>query len=158
MNDAPSPAAMSPDVAAWLSKEREHDRLAAQVVPGNKTALFDALAAAGIAVVVVVFDGYGDSGQIEDIKASNGDLDIALPPDMVEIAVADWGADEPRRIAASVRDAIERLAYAFLGETHAGWENNDGAYGEFIFSVADRTISLDYNERVMTSENHGHQW
>lgn len=146
------------DLPAWEIRLAREAELAAQVLPHNKDVLFDALAAAGIAVVVVVFDGYGDSGQIEDVQSRNDDLDIALPPDQIEIAVVEWGADEPQRIAVSVRDAVERLAYAFLAETHAGWENNDGAYGEFTFSVADRTISLDYNERMMTSESYGHQW
>ncbi len=41
----------------------------------------------------------------------------------------------------SVRDAIERLAYDFLEETHDGWENSDGAYGDFIFDVAERHYS-----------------
>jgi hypothetical protein len=28
-----------------------------------------------------------------------------------------------------------------------GWENNDGAFGTFVFDVADRTITLEHNER-----------
>ena len=32
--------------------------------------------------------------------------------------------------------------------THDGWENSDGAYGDFTFDVAERTITLDYNERL----------
>ena len=35
--------------------------------------MFDALAAAGITLIVVTFDGYGDSGQIENIEAKAGD-------------------------------------------------------------------------------------
>ena len=37
-------------------------------------------------------------------------------------------------------------------KTHGGWENNDGAYGEYTFDVAERTITLDYNERHMESD------
>jgi hypothetical protein len=47
---------------------------------------------------------------------------------------------------------VEALVYAFLAETHGGWENNEGAYGDFTFTVADRSIILDYNERIETSE------
>ena len=39
------------------------DRLEAELLPANKTAIFDALASAGIVSVVVFFDGGGDSGQ-----------------------------------------------------------------------------------------------
>ena len=56
----------------------------------------------------------------------------------------------------AVRDAIETLAYDFLGQTHGGWENSDGAYGDFTFDVADRTITLDYNERHMESDYSQH--
>ena len=48
------------------------------------------------------------------------------------------------------------LAYDFLGQTHGGWENSDGAYGDFTFDVAERTITLDYNERHMESDYSQH--
>ncbi|MGA8499789.1 MAG: DUF6878 family protein [Xanthobacteraceae bacterium] len=56
----------------------------------------------------------------------------------------------------SIADAIERLAYDLLERTHCGWENNDGAYGDFTFDVAERTITLDYNERYTASEYSQH--
>ena len=73
---------------------------------------------------------------------------VALPSGQVEIASAVWGQAEPERTTMTVHDAIERLVYDFLGKTHDGWENNDGAYGDFTFDVAERTITLDYNERL----------
>ncbi len=48
----------------WEIKRAAQDRLHDALQPGNKAALFDALAAAGVTLVVVTFDGYGDSGQI----------------------------------------------------------------------------------------------
>ena len=134
----------------------EHDRLAAELRPANKTAVFDALTAAGLTIVTVLFDGYGDSGQIEDIEAKAGDDVVALPPGNAEIAAAVWRHAESERTVMSVRDAIERLAYDFLEENHDGWENSDGAYGDFIFDVAERTITLDYNERHMESDYSQH--
>ena len=125
-------------------------------VPANKTALFDALAAAGIEIVTVIFDGYGDSGQIENIEARAGDATMALPPHEIEIASPVWGSSEIERRTQPVREAIEALAYAFLGQTHGGWENSDGAYGDFTFDVAERTITLDYNERHMESDYSQH--
>ena len=130
--------------------------MADELLPANKTALFDALAAAGIEIVTVLFDGYGDSGQIENIEAKAGDDVVALPPGEVEIAAAVWGSSELERTGRAVREAIERLAYDFLEETHDGWENSDGAYGDFTFDVAERTITLDYNERHMESDYSQH--
>jgi hypothetical protein len=149
----PDPATSLSD---WETKRAEHERRSAELRPGNKTTVFDVLAAAGVTVVIVTFDGYGDSGQIENIEAKTGDDVAALPSGDVEIASAIWGEAEPDRTTTTVRDAIERLAYDFLEETHDGWENSDGAYGDFIFDVAERTITLDYNERHMESEYSQH--
>jgi len=66
-----SAASVSPDYSVYLAREAERDRLDAELLPANKAALFEALAAAGIVTVVVSFDGYGDSGQIEAIEAHN---------------------------------------------------------------------------------------
>ena len=144
---APTLAAPVPD---WETKRAEHERGNAELRPVNKTAVFDALAPAEITIVVVAFDGYGDSGQIENVeaKARRGP---GLPSVEVEIASAVWDQAEPDRTAMTVHDAIERLVFDFLGVTHDGWENSDGAYGDFTFDVAERTITLDYNERYMQS-------
>ena len=124
--------------------------------PQNQAALFDALAAAGVTLIVVTFDGYGNSGQIENIEVKAGDAVVAMPAGEVEIAEAIWDQPEPSRSTVSIADAIERLAYDLLERTHCGWENNDGAYGDFTFDVAERTITLDYNERYTASEYSQH--
>lgn len=147
--------------AAWAQIEAQQTaraRLAGEALPLNKTTLFDALAAAGITSVLVVFDSSGDSGQIEEIDAASDGRSTVLPSVDVEIATPLWDGSGLDRRCCSVRDAVEALAYAFLEETHDGWEINEGAYGEFRFDVAERTIALDYNERIETSEFHGHKW
>jgi hypothetical protein len=146
---APTLTAPVPD---WETKQAEHERRDAELRPFNKTAVFDALAAAGITIVVVAFDGYGDSGQIENVEAKAGEDVVALPSGEVEIASAVWDQTEPESTAMTVHDAIERLVFDFLVMTHDGWENSDGAYGDFTFDVAERTVTLDYNERYMQSE------
>jgi hypothetical protein len=153
LSTTPTLAAPVPD---WEIKRGEHERHDAKLRAVNKTAVFDALAAAGITIVVVAFDGYGDSGQIENVEAKAGDEIVALPSGQVEIASAVWDQAEPESTATTVHDAIERLVFDFLGMTHDGWENSDGAYGDFTFDVAERTITLDYNERYMQSEYSQH--
>jgi hypothetical protein len=156
------PSPITPTAAAALTDRNvqygEHDRRNGELRPGNKTAVFDALAAAGLTVVVVTFDGYGDSGQIENIEAKIGNEIVVLPSGEIEIAAAVWDHAEPERTVMSVHDAIERLAYDFLQDTHDGWENSDGAYGDFIFDVAERSITLDYNERHMESDFSRHSF
>ena len=146
----PTDVSVSPS-DPWQQQERAYARIASEVLSLNKTALFDALAAAGITTVLVNFDGCGDSGQVEMIEARTGDEDRALPAVEVEIASMGWGSATIDRQTQPLRDAIETLVYDVLSQTHGGWENNDGACGEFIFDVTERTITLDYNERHMES-------
>ena len=147
--------------AAWAAIEAQHaarTRLADEVRPANKTALLDALAAAGISSVVVTFDGSGDSGQIEGVDARIGDTATELPATAVEITSPLWEGAGLETRTLPLAEAIEQLAYDLLEETHDGWENNDGAFGEFTFDVAEGVIRLDHNERFETSEYSGHEW
>jgi hypothetical protein len=146
------------DANGFLEKDRAFTALSESIRPANKAALFDALAAAGITSVLVHFDGSGDSGQIEDIDATAGDQPAEIPNGDIEIAQVHWGNPEIERSTLSVREAVETLAYDFLEQTHGGWENNEGAYGEFTFDVESRTITLEYNERVETSEYSQHMF
>jgi hypothetical protein len=143
-------------LADWGAPIRDHARRIAETRPANKAALFDALGHAGITLVTVTFDGYGDSGQIEGIEAFAGDNAVALPSDPIELAVAVYGSEEIERSAVTLREAIEKLAYDCLEESHSGWENGDGAYGDFTFDVAKRTITLAYNERRMETDYYEH--
>ena len=152
-NTEPTAVSLSPS-DPWQQQERELARITKEVLLANKTALFDALAAAGITTVTINFDGYGDSGQIESIDARAGDQDRALPAVTVEIASVGWGGATIDRQTQPIRDAIEMLVYDVLGQTHGGWDNNDGACGDFTFDVTERTITLDYNERCMDYSQH----
>jgi len=158
MNDPQSTPEPPVDCAAFDQKQREYARRAEELLAANKVVLFDSLAVAGIETVTVIFDGYGDSGQIERIDVEPGEGTILLPSDRIEIARTAWRSPEIERQTQAVHEAIEALVYDFLRQTHSGWEINDGAYGEFTFDVAERTIKLDYNERYTSSENYSHEF
>jgi hypothetical protein len=121
----------------------------------NKKTVFDALAEAGIHTVHVAFDGYGDSGQIEGINGFDASAnEIPLPDSRKVTLILSEGEDAPADT--TLRDAIETLAYRCLELSQPGWENDDGAYGTFVFDVADRTITLEHNARftdVVTSQH-----
>lgn len=122
----------------------------------NKAVLFDALCAAGITGVTVNFNGEGDSGQIEDINASANGNPAQLPDVQLSIRQIEWGTGKQDSHETAIRDAIEELCYDFLEQEHGGWENNDGAFGEFTFDVAGRTITLEFNARFsdFTTSSH----
>lgn len=154
--DITPPAAI--DWNAVMARHAAFEAKSAALVPVNKAALFAVLTAAGISSVLVQFDGGGDSGQIESVEAFAGDAPIDLPSvDVVMISALADGV-ETRSETAPIADAIESLAFDLLTATHAGWENNDGAYGEFRFDVAAGTITLDHNDRYLAVESYEHEW
>jgi hypothetical protein len=152
-----TPLASVPDLDSIIARYEAREQRRAELRPANKAALFDALAAASIITVVVSFDGYGDSGQIERIEARNGAGEVDLPCTDVELAVARYDEDDPDRQRLPLDQAIQQLAYDALADLHGGWENNDGAFGDFVFDVGKRTISLDYHERYTATEDYRHE-
>lgn len=153
------PATPIPDCTDFLLRYQAFEARAAELHPVNKTALFAVLRDADISKVVVRFDGYGDSGQIEEVTAFGPeDGERSLPASEVAITKIYFGQDEPETLSEPLAEAIETLAYAFLESTHGGWENNEGAYGEFRFDVAAGTITLDYKERIESVEHYSHEF
>ena len=148
----------TPRLAEWRTLDALRAQLEAELFNLNKAALFEVLASAGVTHVVVTFDGYGDSGQIESVEVRSGDDAIPMPKSTIEIAEALWGQSEPKRSIVAIATAVERLAYDVLERTHCGWENSDGAYGDITFDVAAHTITLDYNERYTATEYYSHQF
>lgn len=152
--------------AEWAAQTAEadrqwkahHEREAALLLL-NKAALFEALAAAGVTTATVTFDGSGDEGQVEDVIAYAGDdRPRDVPHGTVEYKEVGFGAAEATTSTVPVRDVLENLAYALLSQTHDGWEDGDGAHGEFTFDVATRSITLGFHERYTETNYHEHEF
>ena len=146
------------DFAAVLARQSERDARIAALRPANKERLFDGLTAAGITHVTVTFDGAGDSGQIESIGAWSGETAVDFPATEIDYAALTSDDPEVEMRQLSLEDVVEQLAYDFLSDTHGGWENNDGAWGEFCFDAAARCIHLEFNERFTSSELYTHDF
>ena len=134
-------------------------RLRAEILPHNKQVLFDALASAGIDTVTIEFDGSGDSGQFEapaGFDAANNE--VVIPKGEITIKVVDFQTGTVQQQRTTPRDYVETLACDFLEGTHDGWEDGEGAHGEFHFSLTERTITLDYNERYVDYTHHQHEF
>lgn len=152
MTDDSSTPGSGFDSASWLARDQQFVKLCKSVLAENKAALFDVLANARIDTVEVTFNGYADSGQVDEavIDGEGADADLRLIN--IEIARVGWGSPAVVRETLSVKDAIEKLVYDLLQQTYGGWEINQGAYGDFLFDVGDRTVTLNFNERIETSE------
>lgn len=140
------------DSASWFMRDQEFTRQCKSALSENKTALFDALVAARIDTVEVTFNGYADEGQIDGAVADGEGGDTDLQSIHVEITRVEWGNPIVTRQTLSIKDAIEKLVYDLLQQTYSGWQDNYGAYGDFLFDVVERSITLNFNERIETSE------
>lgn len=146
------------DYAAWIAEDAKRRAAFAEELVELKASLFDFLHAQGIVLVTVDFDGSGDSGQIEDIFAFDAHGEVALPEDNLPMAGAASSPNGDPDERGPVKDIIETLVYDLLEGEHGGWENNEGAYGEFRFDVTERTITLGYHERMMATEYSETNW
>jgi hypothetical protein len=149
---APPMAPSTVDVAQIFAAHAEREARTLALRPGNRDRLFDGLMAAGITHVTVTFDGAGDSGQIESIGAWSGETAVDFPASEIPYAALTWDDPEVEMRQLSLEHVVEHLAYDFLSDTHCGWENNDGACGEFCFDASARCIHLEFNERFTSSE------
>ena len=140
---APPMAPPTVDMAQIFAAHAERAARIDALRPGNKDRLFD---------------GAGDSGQIESIGAWSGETAVDFPATEIEYAALTWDDPEVEMRQLSLEDVVEQLAYDFLSDTHGGWENNDGAWGEFCFDAAARCIHLEFNERFTSSELYTHDF
>jgi hypothetical protein len=123
----------------------------------NKEIVFKALANAGIHRVTVDYDGSGDSGQIENVEAwspANERLPFPSEPRIQRVP------ENPDRPSAehNLEAAVESVAWDYLDDLYCGWENNDGAFGVFVFDVPARTVTLEHNERYTEINTISHEF
>lgn len=116
----------------------------------NKYMMFEALAIAnaGITKLHVNFDGCGDSGQIECVGAFAGEKCVEFPAVQVRLHSAAFRTDQITSRDMPLSEAVDELCYGYLEQEYGGWENNDGAFGEFTFGVAERSIAFEFNARL----------
>ena len=145
------------DFAAFEARRAAQREDFLQKLAPLKAALFAVLKSHGIIRVTAVFDGCGDSGQIDEMSAFNTEGPTELPKGGIHLvdAAPELNAEN---LAQSVSDAIETLAYDLLETHHGGWEINDGAYGEFVFDVEAQSINLEFNERYTATNLFEHEW
>jgi hypothetical protein len=122
-------------------------------IKDHKDLIFDICEREGVKSFTVSFEGSGDSGQIEDVGL-DGKI-RKLPVEGAKVSEGtQWlngNSTAVYRKATDLEDLITSVCYEALESVCGGWENNDGAYGEFVFDVKKRKVQLDFNERVMES-------
>ena len=100
-----------------------------------RAALLAQLRALGVTEVMAEYEGYGDSGNVED---------ITLQP--TEIAI-------PSQLSSQLDD----FAWAFAYQQHPCFENNEGGYGSLTWDLAKDSIDLDHADRFVDSTHSYHE-
>ncbi|MBO6727775.1 MAG: hypothetical protein JJ911_19110 [Rhizobiaceae bacterium] len=120
------------DYMAQIAEARQKQEAA---LAERRKALLAALRAAGATRVIILYDGYGDSGDVND---------VTIEPETVAL-----GAEDAMALAAFGWDR----AYAL----HPGFENNEGGNGEIAWDIATDTMSLTHNDCVMDYDTTEHE-
>jgi hypothetical protein len=154
--DKPRKETAMNDLETIMSNYDRHRQALAKINHANKGLVFVVLDAANITEVFVEFDGEGDQGQITSVSAFRDEESAELPATTVSMQQVSYGGTEPVTAEITLQEAIETLCYDYLAETHDGWENNDGAYGEFLLDVAKGTVELKFNGRFTDTFTNNH--
>ena len=99
------------------------------------------LQAAGIDRVQILYDGCGDSGCIESITYTDG----------------QGSTVDPAGTLAMTEEQLMDLFYDLTQARHPGWENNDGAYGEFDWNLSDDALKHTHNDRFTDYDTTEHE-
>lgn len=100
-----------------------------------RSALLSQLRALGITEVTAEYEGYGDSGNVEDIMLQP--TEIAIPPEL--------------------SSQLDDFAWAFAYQQHPGFENNEGGYGTLTWDLSKDSIDLDHADRFVESTPSYHE-
>jgi hypothetical protein len=129
-----------PDATSSFSLQRYYSEKLANVRVHLPEAAHQ-LKAAGVECVHINYDGCGDSGQIESIGYTDRDGKPIDPAGKITIT----------------EDQLMDLFYDLTQARHPGWENNDGAFGEFEWNLMDDTLKHTHNDRFTDYDTTEHE-
>jgi hypothetical protein len=132
-----------------------------EINDSNKEILFDILGREGVESLTVSFEGSGDDGQIDSIELDNKILKIKIEGAKVSTGrtyCAAGGSQTSWKVGCTVGEVIHSICYEALELLYQGWEINDGSFGDFIFDVKGRTLTLEFNQRYVESELFKHEF
>jgi hypothetical protein len=124
----------SPSLREYYAKRLEHVR---QHLPEAARQLKEI----GIVRVEVYYDGCGDSGQIESLHYFDAGCKQIDVTGRVKLT----------------HDALKDLFYDLIEVRHDGWENNDGAFGQFVWELTTDTLSHSHSERYAEYDTTDHE-
>ena len=113
----------------------DSQRRAAEQRVETRASLLCQLRALGVRSIEVQYEGYGDSGNVED---------VVVAPDTVTLT------DELRR-------RVEDFGWDFAYALSPGFENNEGGYGELTWAIEADKIDVSHSNRYIETETTEHE-
>lgn len=103
------------------------------------------LAALGVRRVIWSYDGYGDSGQIENCEVQPTSETGPTNIEQLQEILKTVDAETQKQLSV---EALENLVYEILPD---GFEINDGSHGEVTLDTDTAGIHIGHNERYTDS-------
>lgn len=100
-----------------------------------RAAMLVQLLALGVTEVTAEYEGYGDSGNVEDITLQPSG--IVLPSEL--------------------SSQLDEFAWGYAYQQHPGFENNDGGYGTLTWDITKDSIDIDHADRFVESTHSYHE-
>lgn len=119
----------------FYAQKLESQRRAAEQRAETRAALLSELRALGVTSIEVQYEGYGDSGNVED---------VVVTPDAITLT------EELRR-------RVEDFGWDFAYALSPGFENNEGGYGELTWVLEVDKIDVSHSNRYVASETTDHE-
>ncbi|WP_194098698.1 DUF6878 family protein [Marivivens aquimaris] len=113
----------------------DSQRRAAEQRVETRASLLCQLRALGVRSIEVQYEGYGDSGNVED---------VVVAPDTVTLT------DELRR-------RVEDFGWDFAYALSPGFENNEGGYGELTWALEADKIDVSHSNRYIETNTTEHE-
>ena len=113
----------------------EAQRRAAEQRVITRAALLTELRALGATGIEVQYEGYGDSGNVEE---------VVVTPDTITLT------EELRR-------RVEDFGWDFAYALSPGFENNEGGYGELTWALETDKIDVSHSNRYIETDTTEHE-
>ena len=113
----------------------ETQRRAAEQRVETRAALLSELRALGVRSIEVQYEGYGDSGNVED---------VVVTPDTTTLTE-------------DLRRRVEDFGWDFAYALSPGFENNEGGYGELTWVLKTDKIDVRHSNRYIETNTTEHE-
>lgn len=145
------------ETLTMLEQMDRYTRLKRETRTEDRATVMAALKACGITKVVMRYDGYGDSGGVEEcvVEGGQGQESLTTP---IQTTLVDWPSGEKTIQMLPLRDVLETLTMQYVDVEHDGWENNEGGSGDVTFDPVADTITVSHTENLITHEDFVHTY